>query len=180
MVTGVGAFVGITDMVTVALSPAVNAKPVQSSATLSDANSLRHSGQSIAQGSSGETSSANIRMDTLQPVTAAEQSSAIAHLRDQETAEHLRNGIVAKDAPTGPPPAFDETPLERQIRIAFQPPEVADAKTIADKGTSQDFDDQPDDTLTVPPSPAERAETAVAETRAISEPTQSGALDVKG
>lgn len=142
-----------------------------------------------ARASAGETSAAQITMMTARAVTAPDQAAVAPRLRDQETAERTERAPQAKDAPTGPPPAFKESPLERQARIAFDPPEVPTlpepvardvpnavaAPSETDLGQSRLEAAPPADP---PPTPTERAEASFAETRTISTPKEPATIDM--
>ncbi len=73
------------------------------------------------------------------------------------------NDTFETDGPTGPPPAFEETPLARQAREALNPnPEVVQEETEV----------QLEPNVDPPPTPSQRAEAAIAETRALEETSE--------
>lgn len=77
-----------------------------------------------AKSSAGVTSPANSQPLTSDAVDPSRQAAVAPRLRDQETAERSgRQETPTTDAPTGPPPAFEETPLQRASRVIFDPPE---------------------------------------------------------
>ena len=135
--------------------------------------------------SAGEVSAGNLRTETARAIDAASQSAVAPRLRDQETVERSKRLPPRLDAPTGPPPAFDESVLERRSRTAFDPPDAA-VKTETEP-PKEDADD--DDTSApfpvesksdTPPNPREKAEAGFAETRAISDDAKLATLNVKG
>lgn len=139
--------------------------------------------------SAGEVGAGNMRAETKKAVDAPAQTVAAPRLRDRETAEQSERTVPDKDRPTGPPPAFEESPLERQARVALDPRGPAEADTIAretqdaspvrqSEGENADegimgTSEAPDP----PPTPAERAEAGIAETRSMSE-ARPASLDV--
>lgn len=163
-------------------------RPVQ---PVEQASALRSSQQNAAEttrASSGEASAANIRTESAQAVKAAEQAAVVARLRDQERAEEFARAAPSADAPAGPPPAFEESPLERQARLAFEPPESSGpietptaAEPVAPPPEPEAQDATPrqevEDT-DPPPTPRERAETSFAETRTLAAPKEPATVDV--
>lgn len=134
--------------------------------------------------SAGETTSTNGTLSAAKAVTAPEQSAAAPRLRDQETAEQSERDA---DAPAGPPPAFEESYLERQARVAFDPPDPTDAVTTervdepdadAVDQAATDLPDTQAPTPEPPPTPTERAEVGFAETRTLASPREPTLLDV--
>ena len=103
------------------------------------------------------------------------------------------------DELVGPAPTFEESLLERQARVALDPPEISAAPAEPDE-TAQDgapnSDTQTESTqpdtgetaLTVvteplpfedpPPTPAEQAEASFAETRTLASDPQPATIDV--
>lgn len=135
--------------------------------------------------SGGEVSAANLRTETARAIDAAGQSAVAPRLRDQETIERSKRLPPKLDAPTGPPPAFDESVLERRSRTALDPPEtVAPAKSVPPNKDAEAEEEPPPAPVALtpetPPTPSERAEAGFAETRILSEPDQPAALDVRG
>ena len=137
---------------------------------------------------SGEAAASNVRAETASAVRAPDQLTAAPRLRDQETAERSERHLADKKAPTGPPPAFEESPLERQARVALDPPDVAPEPeaevevSSVDEPDNVSGDDAADDgemaEIDPPPTPRERAEVSFTETRAIAEPVESASVDV--
>ncbi len=172
-----------------AVSPAGAAgQPV---ASLSATRAAQAPAPEAARASSGEAAPANIRLATSAAVTAADQTAVAPRLRDQETAERTERDLPGKDTPTGPPPTFEESPLERQARVAFDPPERAvepafdlNPGVAAVEETDVAAEDNapkiakaeaPPDP---PPTPSERAEASFAETRTLSAPREPSRVDV--
>ena len=135
--------------------------------------------------SAGEVSAANLRTETARAVDAAGQTAVAPRLRDQETTERSNRLPAKHDAPTGPPPAFDESLLERRSRTALDPPEIIEQTKSAPPSGDTDTDEEPPAspvaiTTDTPPTPSEKAEAGFAETRAISDDAKLATLDVKG
>lgn len=143
-----------------------------------------------ARTSAGEPAAANLRSESAQAVQAAEQGAIAPRLRDQERAETTDRSIRHGDAPAGPPPAFEESPLERQARVALDPPDIPSGTaaasadppdTAAETETSGDRkalaparqDIEP------PPTPTERAEAGFAETRTIADRGEPVSVDLR-
>lgn len=89
-----------------------------------------------------ESGPARLKPETLEAIDPSRQSEASVRVSSNGTGD-------TDTRPAGPPPAFVETLLQRQARVALDPPEPSD----------------PDETI--PPSPAPRAEAGFAETRAL-------------
>lgn len=92
------------------------------------------------------------------PVAPPSEAAKSARLRDNETSETTERenprDLPALDSPTGPPPAFRETPLERAGRLILNP----DVPDRTPETTTEDVEKAaiaPD----VPPTPTQRAET---------------------
>lgn len=141
-----------------------------------------------ARSSGGETAAAHVKLDSAKAVTAPDQTAVAPRLRDQETAERTNRTPHTKDAPTGPPPSFEESPLERQARVIFDPPDTKPdpafdfapaAKTT--EGESQPAEEQPraEPPADPPPTPTERAEASFAETRTLSTAKEPATVDVE-
>ena len=140
-----------------------------------------------ARTSSGESAAANIKAETTKAVQAPEQSSVAPRLRDQETAERTDRAAPAKDEPTGPPPAFEESPLERQARVALDPPEEpapapeqaarAEAPEVAADEAAPVKAETVEAPADPPPTPSEKAEASFSETKDLAGPRAS-AVDV--
>lgn len=173
-----------------AVSPA-GAATGQPVANLSANKAVQAAAPEAARASAGETAASNVKLATSSAVTAPDQSAVAPRLRDQETSERSERALPGKDAPTGPPPSFEESPLERQARVAFDPPEQPvepafdlrpDVEVVEKQTSSND-----EGTLEVvtaeapadpPPTPSERAEASFAETRTLSEPKEAAQVDV--
>ena len=166
------------------------AKPVQSAQTQTAQKTSQPQAPETARTSSGESAAANIKAETPQALQAPEQSSVAPRLRDQETAERTDRSDPAIDRPTGPPPTFEETPLERQARVALDPPvETLDngpttpvPQPVADDPVSNAEadpaplrEDQPDP----PPTPTEKAEASFSETRTLTDTKEPATVDIK-
>ena len=137
--------------------------------------------------SAGEAGSSAVRSETVDAAKAAEQSTVAPRLRDQERAETSDRPVAWKDAPAGPPPAFEESPLERQARVALDPPDEVAAPPANDP-VAEAPREPPDDEATPrpapdrvdpPPTPTERAEASFSETRALSSPRDRATVDVR-
>lgn len=167
---------------TFAPKPAVAAAPPTASKTTAPPS------PDTARASVGEAAAGNLRAETARAVDAPEQSAVAPRLRDQETAERTDRLPPDTDRPTGPPPAFEESPLERQARVALDPPDtppeaappVQDTPGNATETTAREISLPGDDTKDTapPPTPRERAEVSFAETRTMSEPREAAAFDV--
>lgn len=140
-----------------------------------------------ARGSIGEIAAGNLRPETVVAVDAPEQAAIAPRLRDQETAERSERQATDRDSPTGPPPAFEESPLERQARVALDPPDKPSESIMPSKAVPEKPNSKADETLLAagqtkdvdpPPTPRERAEVSFAETRTLSEPREPATLDV--
>jgi len=134
--------------------------------------------------STGEVSAGNLKTETARAIDAAGQSSVAPRLRDQETVERSKRLPPKLDVPTGPPPAFQESLLERRTRTALDPPDIMKEARPAPTGGDTETDEPPappdiaqSDT---PPTPIEKAEAGFAETRAISDDSKLATLDVRG
>ena len=143
-----------------------------------------------ARASAGEAAAANVRAETPSAIQAAEQSAVAPRLRDQETADRSERSVPGKDTPTGPPPSFEESPLERQARVAFDPPEatpppVPEAAPVKDKAIEAPDDHQGSEVshdagkapIDPPPTPTERAEVSFAETRTLATAREPATVD---
>lgn len=176
-------------MIPAASAAGVAVKTAQPVATLSAERASQPQAPETARASAGESSAANIRLETTKAVTAPEQTAVAPRLRDQETAERSERALPANDTPTGPPPTFEESPLERQVRVAFDPPEPEAANDAPAPAAKAEVRDTPEDLpeLTVsgeappadpPPTPAEKAEASFAETRTMSKPHEPSTVNV--
>lgn len=164
-------------------------KPVQPAPAVTAQKTTQPQAPETARASAGESAAANIKAETSHAVQAAEQSSVAPRLRDQETAERTERAFPAKDEPTGPPPAFEESPLERQARVAFDPPEQAPPERdqaelepieVASERVGTGDDAEPVDAAPQdpPPTRTERAEASFSETRHLAEPKEPATVDV--
>lgn len=92
------------------------------------------------------------------PVAPPAEAAKTARLRDKETSETTdrdsQRDLPSLNSPTGPPPAFKETPLERAGRLVFDT-SLAERDQAADASASGPRD--PVRELT--PTPTQRAET---------------------
>lgn len=69
-----------------------------------------------------------IRPETPVAIDAARRMAEPERLRDDAARKAATiERPPPDDAPTGPPPTFDETPLQRQARMALQPPDFKTA-----------------------------------------------------
>lgn len=158
-------------------------KPVQPADQLSALRSSQQQAAETARSSAGEASAANLRTETAQAVKAAEQSAVAARLRDQEKAEQTDRGLPVEDSPTGPPPAFEESPLERQARLAFQPVGSPPAPAAFSAETTRNAPPDPaapgrTEAGDPPPTPRDRAEASFAETRTLAAPEAPATVDI--
>lgn len=146
-----------------------------------------------SRASMGETGAAKVTPVTSNAVSAPEQTATAPRLRDQETAEQTDRSALPKDTPVGPPPTFDESLLERQARVALDPPDLpAGASSEAPEypsgpqslpepeGTDEvvTITRPPEDAPEPPPTPTERAEASFAETRTLAAPKDPATIDV--
>lgn len=142
----------------------------------------------IPRSSTGEAAAGNLRAETARAVDAPEQTAVAPRLRDQETSEQRERLPSDRDGPTGPPPAFEESPLERQARIALDPPErdVA-AASVESPAADPESETGREGTATFgtdefavdpPPTPRERAEASFQETLTISAQPDNRSLDL--
>lgn len=175
-------------MIPAASSVGVAVKPPQPVTAQTAQRTVQPQAPETARASAGEAAAANVRTETPNAIQAAEQSSVAPRMRDQENAERTERAVPGKEGHTGPPPTFEESPLERQARVAFDPPEVAEAPKEAPSPEIESADDQPEPDapeLKVaaapadpPPTPTERAEASFGETRALAEPKEPATIDV--
>jgi hypothetical protein len=181
----VGAFERIEGMTLVAPAVAPQAKglPVATSHTAPKAAATPLT--EAPRSSTGEISAANIKPETSRAIDAAGQSAVTPSLRDQETAERSNRLSARRDAPTGPPPAFDESLLEQRARTALDPPEFAERaksqpREIQTNENSRSA--QIDFQILEPTASAvtTQAEEGFAETLVLSEPSKSTELDIRG
>ena len=135
-----------------------------------------------SRASAGEAAASNVQLETSRAVTAPEQSAVAPRLRDQENAERSERLHATTDEPTGPPPAFEESPLERQARVAFDPPKP----TAEPPNTGATDAPHPQEAVGIeqaeasndpPPTPAERAEASFAEIRTLATVKELATVD---
>ena len=166
------------------------AKPVQSAPSQTAQKTSQPQAPETARTSSGESAAANIKAETSLALQAPEQTSVAPRLRDQETAERTDRSFETVDKPTGPPPTFEETPLERQARVALDPPvenlddRPADPVTqpITDDlvtGAEAEASPLPADQPDPAPTPAEKAEASFSETRTLTDTKEPATVDIK-
>ncbi|MEM9425997.1 MAG: hypothetical protein AAGA06_04775 [Pseudomonadota bacterium] len=177
-------------MLPAANAPGLAIKPASVVTTDTSARAAQTPTPETARSSAGEASSSQVALLSPKAVTAPEQTAVAPRLREQETAERTDRSQPAADTPTGPPPTFEESPLERQARVALAPPEVTFAPGEETPEVSVATDDgapQPDQAeLAIadappqdpPPTPSERAEASFAETRTMSEAKEPAIVDV--
>ncbi len=148
-------------------------------------------GPEAARASAGESAPAQVTLLSAKAVTAPDQAAVAPRLRDQETTERTDRSATPKDSPTGPPPSFEESPLERQARVAFDPPaaeapsprEAEPLAPVAQDDTNAPAEEAPEIVKAEappdpPPTPTERAEASFAETRTIANPKEPATVDL--
>lgn len=183
--SSVGAFIEGHGMILSVSSPNFAPRTTAAAQPLTGLRSAQPSAPETSRASAGEKAAGNLRAETARAVEAAEQVAVSPRLRDQENAERTDRSLQNTDVPTGPPPAFRESLLERQARTAFEPPDAEapmpeqdpekDSATVDDTAAAlprSDFEQ-------TPPGQTERAETRFAETRALVIRRDSGQLDVR-
>ena len=167
----------------------VAVKPVQPAPALTAQKTSQPQAPETARTSSGESAAANIKAETSIAVQATEQSAVAPRLRDQETAERTERSQPVKDQHAGPPPTFEESPLERQARVAFDPPEAEAAPlpkpVIDDAGHSSESTPAPDEApapeethFDPPPTRTEKAEASFSETRSLADQKEPATVDL--
>lgn len=138
-----------------------------------------------ARSSAGENAAANVRAETARAIDAPEQSSVAPRLRAEETKERPETVF---DELVGPEPTFEESPLERQARVALDPPEFIEPS----EPTAQPVDDAQETEAPLPtieateapvfedppPTPTEKAEASFAETRTLAKDNEPATIDV--
>lgn len=163
-------------------------QPVQQTATGQVAlRTAQTQAPETARTSAGEAAAANVRPETAQAVRAAQQSAIAARLRDQEKAESSERKTPGTETHAGPPPTFEESPLQRQARTAFDPPEVdalphSDVPDVDEDASAPEAAlpriSEPETPPDPPPTPTERAEVSFAETQALAEKKEPATVDV--
>ncbi len=175
--------------------PAVSAAGNASALSLMSNSATRSDQPQVSEttrASAGETAASNIRLATANAVTAPDQTAVAPRLRDQETAERTERAAPENDTPTGPPPTFEESPLERQARTALEPPEPAvepafdltPVVSVTKEASGDDAEDEPEIAKAEapadpPPSPSERAEASFAQTKTLAAAKEPATLDVE-
>ena len=174
-------------MIPSATTPTMAPKPATVGMPPTATKTTTPSAPETSRASVGEIAAGNLRAETAKAVDAPEQAAIAPRLRDQETAERSDRRVVDRDSPTGPPPAFEESPLERQARVALDPPEAPGETVVSSKAPPAQTnagEDGPKPSaeeikdIDPPPTPRERAEVSFAETRTLSEPREPASLDV--
>lgn len=172
-----------------AVSPiGTNVKPAQPATAQTATRTMQPQAPETARASAGEAAAANVKTETPNAIQAAEQSAVAPRMRDQEKAEQTERQSPLKDEHTGPEPTFEESPLERQARTAFDPPELnqtpSEPSSEPVEGSDQAETDAPPE-LTVaeapidpPPTPTEKAEASFTETVSMSEGKEPSTVDV--
>lgn len=171
-------------MVQTVSAPNFPAKPAYSGLPFSAAKTAQPTAPETARASAGETAAANVRAETTLAIEAPEQVTVAPRLRDQETAERTDRGSIDKERPTGPPPAFKESLLERQARKALDSFEIADISSQAvpkdDPEVSLPGVARPGSEGEAKPKsdPRSMASAAFAETRSFSAGRETASVDV--
>ena len=174
-----------------ATAASVAVKPAQPVPMQTAQKTAQPQAPETARTSAGETAAANIKTETTRAVQAAEQGSVAPRLRDRETAERTDRTPPHKDAHAGPPPTFEESPLDRQARVAFDPPDLpavpedfapvegVDPDDAAPEARAQRDEPEPPPAFKdPPPTPTERAEVSFAETKTLAAPPEPASIDV--
>jgi hypothetical protein len=126
-----------------------------------------------AQPFTGETAAAGVRPDTPERVEPPRTLPATARLPEDRRREPLYP--PDPDPPTGPPPAFDATPLDRAREAAFV------VVNLIAEGEERDADTLGPGAPAAPepePDLLARAEAEVAEVRRIAQPEPERTIDV--
>jgi hypothetical protein len=121
-----------------------------------------------AQPGSGETAAAGLRPETRERVDPPRTLPATARLPEDRRRETLYP--PDPDPPTGPPPAFESTPLDRAREAAMRPAALS-ARPEPDDPEREETAPQDDDLR-------QKAEADIAEVRRIAEPEPERAVDV--
>ncbi len=121
----------------------------------------------------GETAAARIRPETAERVDPPRPP--LAYFPIPEEPGRGPADIIPPDpeAPSGPPPAFEATPLERERERARAPAETTDAET---PGLPPDGEE--DAPAPAPAAVSERAAADLAEVRRLSAPESAKSVDV--
>ncbi|MDJ1016952.1 MAG: hypothetical protein QNJ35_10605 [Paracoccaceae bacterium] len=165
-------------------------KPAETGQPPASSKSAQPPQPGAARASAGEAPRASLRAETARAIDPPEQLPAAQRLRDRETDETSGRPPLG-DGPTGPPPAFQESPLERQVRVALDPPdlppELEPAAPSAEEtevfepagapGKRQEETTEPVRGETAP-ARFTRAETGFAETRSIAEDPAASSLNL--
>lgn len=172
-----------------AVSPiGANVKAAQPVTAQTAARTMQPQAPETARASAGEAAAANIKTETPNAIQAAEQSAVAPRMRDQEKAEQTERQAPLKDQPTGPEPTFEESPLERQARTAFDPPELNQAPKEQPPEPVESAEQDETEALPElavaeapvdpPPTPTEKAEASFTETVSMSEGKEPSTVDV--
>lgn len=93
--------------------------------------------QGAASTSAGESAASNVRVETRAAIDPTRQTANAPRLRDQEKSETTRN----PEGPVGPPPAFQETLLQRQARTVLSPQAVSPTDTASEQVATVDAEE---------------------------------------
>jgi hypothetical protein len=172
-----GAFERTLDMIPTVTSPGAAPPPAP---TQSAQQKTALPQADTARSSAGESTAANIRAETARAVDAPEQTAVAPRLREQESKERPESVF---DDLVGPEPTFEENVLERQARVALDPPEAATPEAEApepveapEQAEIEEVD--PPVFEDSPPTPTERAEKSFAETRSLADSPEPATVDV--
>ena len=161
-------------------------KPVQPAPAVTAQKTSQPQAPETARTSSGESAAANIKAETSIAVQATEQAAVAPRLRDQETAERTDRSQQNVDQHAGPPPTFKESPLERQARVAFDPPDGAQTEPrVAEVSDPPDRAPAPEEAFAQdelpadpPPTRTEKAEASFSETKSMADQKDPASVDV--
>ncbi len=180
-------------MIPAAISSGVASSSAQLQAGHTPPRAFANQSAETNRASMGETGPAKVTPLTSTAVSAPEQTATAPRLREQETAEQTDRSALPKDTPVGPPPTFDESPLERQARVALDPPDLTTQETTDTPKDPSATNSAPEtkeageveiisrpngDAPDPPPTPTERAEASFAETRTLATPKDPTTVDV--
>ncbi|MEL6644720.1 MAG: hypothetical protein AAFQ79_12360 [Pseudomonadota bacterium] len=141
--------------------------------------------------SPGPTTTTALSADVKQAETAVATNvttQAVAPPRESDAADLQQDAARGEltppdpDAPTGPPPAFEASVLDRQREAGLSPPDTEaeiDLPFIPPfKSTRAPESEAAPNPYDVPPAPVERAEADVATVRRIEAPYDPATVDV--
>lgn len=175
-------------MISSMTQPIALPKPASPTAPPTAAKTSAPPAPETIRGSIGERAAGNIRAETQRAIDAPEQAAVLPRLRDEERANETERQLIETELPTGPDPTFEETPLERQARVALEPPVlVTGYEDVSSDDPQGDRPKAPISTAVAaagdaptepPPSPRERAEVSFAETRSLVTTREGAALDI--